>query len=177
MEPILQCEPMDSIDIHYIYLNKSNQIEKITTEIHTFDKFSENNILPKEILIKYAQNKRILNKIRYKLEDILVYLVALEPSKIKEFSNTQDISSYSVSFLKKLPILDDVKFEPTLYMFHHINSIFIFFQEPDTLPSTKSILKKGTLLNKKHTKKVRISPDVSFSTTPNSNKTHKSYDL
>jgi len=169
MEPALQCEDMDAIDIRYIFLNNNALIDKIESEKHVFGPYNGSNTLTKEMLIKYVQNKRTQLGIRYKLKDILVYLVNLEPDKLKEFSHTQDIEYYSNAFFKKLPILDDIKIQPTLYLFHNINSIFVVFQEPEPLPP--SILKNGEI-KRKNTKKVRISPDVSISTF-DSNKTHK----
>lgn len=167
MEPIGKCEYMDSIDIHYIYINQLSQIDKLVTDKHTFDKCSDSNVLTKELLIKYVQNKRDTG-IRYKLKDILVYLVKLEPGSVQEFSQAVHLEPYIDTFLKPLPILDDISFDPTMYMFHNINSIFIIFQEP-IVPT--SILKNGA--SKKSTKKVRISPDISVVNESSNNKTHK----
>jgi hypothetical protein len=166
----LNCEYMDSIDIHYIYIDLSNNIYKLITDKHIFDKCSDNNIITKELLMKYVQNKRVdsATGIRYKLKDILVYLVDIEPDKIKDFSKEKDLSSYS-KFLKPLPILDNISLSPTIYMFHHINSMFILFQDPEITPH--SILKQT--INKKTTKKVRISPDISVMSSHDTNKTHK----
>lgn len=168
MEPIGKCEYMDSIDIHYIYINQLSQIDKLVTDKHIFDKYSDSNILTKELLMKYVQNKRDTG-IRYKLKDILVYLVKLDPGSVQEFSQAVHLQPYIDTFLKPLPILDDISFDPTMYMFHNINSIFIIFQEP-IIPN--SILKTG--VSKKSTKKVRISPDISVVNESSNNKTHKS---
>jgi hypothetical protein len=164
MEPISSREYMDSIDIHYIYINSNSDIDKLVTNRHIFDKCSDHNILTKELLMKYVQDKRVDNitGIRYKLKDILVYLVDIDHDNI-----SQDISIYS-EFLKPLPILDDISFSPTMYMFHHINSIFIIFQDHGENPP--SILKPNG--SKKTTKKVRISLDTPV-ISADLNKTHK----
>ncbi len=166
-------EYMDSIDIHYIFINKSSVIDKIVTEPHYFEKCSDKNLLTKEVLMKYIQDKREdkINRMRYKLKDILIYLVDVDGKDLPQFS-TQHSERHG-SFLRILPILDDVHFAPTLYLFHKFNSIFIVLQEMTLIVPT-SILKKpnGTAHDiKKITKKVRISPDVSvYSGT---NKTHR----
>jgi hypothetical protein len=90
MEPIGKCEYMDSIDIHYIYINQLSQIDKLVTDKHIFDKYSDSNVLTKELLMKYVQNKRDTG-IRYKLKDILVYLVKLDPGSVQEFSQAVSV--------------------------------------------------------------------------------------
>ena len=159
-------EYMDQIDIHYLYINQKSALDKIVTEKHFFEKCSTENFLSKELLLKYIQSKRQPStSLRYKLKDILLYLVHLEKDSIQDFTKTTDLKKYSDSFFKILPIIDDISFQPSMYLFHKINSIYIVLQEmvlvKSILPSP-SILKKSSPDDpiKKNTKKVRISPDL-----------------
>jgi hypothetical protein len=169
LSDIPEPEYMDQIDIHYLFINQNSSLDKIVTEKHAFEKCSTENFLSKEILLKYIQLKRQPStSIRYKLKDVLLYLVHLEKDKLQEFVNTSDIKLYSNSFLKILPIIDDISFQPSMYLFHRINGIYIVLEEMQSVKSMKketlptSILKKTSPGDpiKKNTKKVRISPDL-----------------
>lgn len=162
-------EFMDNIDIHYLYVNQHSNLDKIVVEKHHFEKCSTSNMITKEQLLKYIQVKRQpSSSIRYRLKDVMVYLVNLEGNKLEEFSKCSDISGYSKSFFKVLPIIDDIKLDSSLYLFHKQNAIYIVLQEMLKNKSYKlkeplvSILKNpdSTAGIKKKTKKVRISPDI-----------------
>jgi hypothetical protein len=87
--------------------------------------------------------------------------------------------------MKIIPIIDDILIEPTLELFHDINSIFVVLQEMIPIkkpisnkPPLPSILKSPGIVdsNKKKTKRVRISPDV-IERSGNTNKTAKSREV
>ena len=162
-------EFMDNIDIHYLYVNQQSNLDKIVVEKHHFEKCSTSNIITKEQLLKYIQLKRQpSDSLRYRLKDVIVYLVNVDGDGLEDFSKCSDLSSYSKSFFKVLPIIDDIKLDSSLYLFHKQNAIYVVLQEMMKNKSYKlkepliSILKKpeSTAGIKKKTKKVRISPDV-----------------
>jgi hypothetical protein len=160
-------EFMDNIDIHYLYVNQQSNLDKIVVEKHHFEKCSTSNIITKEQLLQYIQVKRQpSSSTRYRLKDVMIHLVNLEGNKLEEFSKCSDISEYSKSFFKVLPIIDDIELDSSMYLFHKQNAIYVVLQEmlknkSSTMKeSLVSILKKpdSTGTNKK-TKKVRISFD------------------
>jgi hypothetical protein len=161
-------EFMDHIDIHYLYINQQSNLDKIVVEKHHYDKCSTSNIITKEQLLQYIQLKRQPNSsTRYRLKDVMLYLVNVDGDKLEEFSKCSDLSGYSKSFFKILPIVDDISLEPTMFLFHKQNAIYIVLQEMIKNKSHKmkeplvSILKKSESTGiKKKTKKVRMSPDV-----------------
>lgn len=161
-------EFMDYIDIHYLYVNQHSNLDKIVTEKHHYDKCSTSNKITKEQLLQYIQLKRQPNSsTRYRLKDVMLYLVNIEGDKLEEFSECSDLSEFSKSFFKILPIIDDISLEPTIFLFHKQNAIYIVLQEMIKNKSHKmkeslvSILKKNESPGiKKKTKKVRMSPDV-----------------
>ena len=145
-------EPMENIDIHTIFVNTQNAIEKISSDkIDIYD-----NTIPKEKILKIVQdNKTIQGHAKYKLLDIVVYNVDLEPQHIQDF--VQNYTIDSSRFFKTYPIVDDIRIAPSIFIFHSLNAIYFVFQEIEVVlnPLIKPILKIGGDV-KKHTKKVRI---------------------
>lgn len=145
-------EPMESIAIHFIYTNVDKNIEKISSETIDID----NNIITKERILQLIQHSKSMHQSRYRLIDILVYNVDLEPSHIQEFVyGTFDSSR----FFKICSVLDDILIEPSIFIFHSLNAIYFIFQEIELVenPVIKPILKiGGGKDSKKTTKKVRI---------------------
>jgi hypothetical protein len=158
-------EFMDNIDIHYLYVNLQSNLDKVVIEKHHYEKCSNSNIITKEQLLHYIQLKRQPSvSTRYRLKDVMIYLVNLEGDKLEDFSKSNDLLDYSKSFFKILPIIDDISLDPSMYLFHKQNAIYIVLQEMAKNKSYKmkeplvSILKKPDTppSSKKKTKKVRI---------------------
>lgn len=163
--PYFSKEPLITVDVFFIYVNKSNHIEKIIGENHPLI----NNVLGKETLIGLIQKRRNPQpNIRYKLLDTLLFFIDVDPNNIQDFVNSDDsLSNNGASWFKSLPIIDDITIDPAISLFHDINSIFVVLQEmtPVQKPLSKppvSILKPAanTINAVKKTKRVRISPDV-----------------
>jgi hypothetical protein len=148
-------EPMSSITLFYIYINQYQYIDKIISEKHVIS--DPSSVLSKETLLQIIQTRKIS---KYKFVDILTFHVPLEPEHLQYYSKQQDFQESSKGFFKVLPIVDEIRIEPSIFIFHNINSIFFIFQEfPQSSQkhTLKSILKKENLpLLHKTTKKVRI---------------------
>jgi hypothetical protein len=145
-------EPMESIAIHFIYINTKNYIEKISSDIIDL----HNNIISKERILQIIQHNKSIHPSRYILMDIIVYNVDLEPNHIQEFVYSE---MDPTKFFKTCPILDDIVIHPSIFIFHSLNAIYFIFQEIELIdnPVIKPILKIGKERDsKKTTKKVRI---------------------
>jgi hypothetical protein len=149
---------MENINIHSIFINTQNTIEKISSDkIDIYD-----NTIPKEKILKIIQDNKSMpggvggGSTKYKLLDIIVYNIDLEPQHIQDFVQNYDIDTER--FLKIVPIVDDIRIAPSIFIFHSLNAIYIMFQEIEVVlnPVIKPILKIGGEAMKKHTKKVRI---------------------
>jgi hypothetical protein len=163
-------EPMEFIDVFFIYINSNSYIEKIISEKHPLVLLDDNKtIMKKEYILQLIQSKKIkTNHSVYKLMDVLIYNIDLEPDYIQNYSKNENISENSKGFFQVLKIIDDIIFTPSIFIFHDTNSIFFLFQEKEIdnkLINPKSILKvindeenKGDnkSSNLKITKKVRI---------------------
>ena len=161
-------EPVTDIQIYSLYINKNSYIDKITRKKHDI----VDNVLTRDAVLGIIQNNKRMASKKYKLMDVLVYNVDLEPQHIQTYSQTNDIPASSKSFFKVLPIVDEIHIPPSIFIFHSLSSVFFMYKEVDTGShnhTIKSILKPSSLSSgpvdpkPSHTRKVRISMDVQHS--------------
>ncbi len=181
-------EHMDKVRVYLLYIHSNMSVDKIIQEdvpLETLASKSAQGVsvtqgvcrdpvstqgvsehgVSKEVLLKIIHDgKTSIPHKKYKLKDILVFNVDLEPSNIQSFSE-------ELQFMKKIPIVDDMILAPSLYIFHYLNGIFIFFQEYGS-SDPKPILKTGQN-QKPHTKKVRLNDQVEYEDTQKHNKTKR----
>jgi hypothetical protein len=156
-------EPMDSINVYYVYINRNQYIEKIVSDklplLLSEDK--THSYLSKETLLQIIQSRKLKTSFsKYKLTDVVSYLVDLEPENIQSFSNNDNVEQSTPSFFKIRSFMDDIQFNNSIFIFHGVNSIYFLFEEVELLNhrhTLKSILKTSpSVSNKTSTKKVRI---------------------
>jgi len=121
-------EPLESLDINFIYINHENEIEKLIQETYNLNK---KNMLSKEELIyaikthispdKQLGDKITLNRQDYKLFSILLYNIDTNNDKIK------DIGGHN--FLQSIRHLDDITLNDSIKCLHNLNSLYILFYE------------------------------------------------
>jgi len=170
-------EPMDSIACYFFYINANSYIDKIVRE--TVDLSSDDGNLRtifSDVLLGMIQSKKRIGPVKYRLLDILVHNVDLLPEHIQEYVGNGNDRTSSQDFLKVLPIVGEVSFDPSIFIFHGLNAVYFMFQEIDTSDSVDpgvvappvSILKTAknrptnnhpVVMGSNHgsTKKVRIS--------------------
>lgn len=160
-------EPIHEITLFFIYVNCNMEIELVSKEIEIV----HNGTINKERLLQIIQNKRIHNNNKkYRLDDILSFQIDLEPENIQSFSDLHHLDEISATFLKSVPIFDEIVCIPSIFIFHDISSLYFLFNEIDV--SCKSILRNGS--DKRVTKKVRIMDDVVHNNN-NNNKSMKKF--
>ncbi len=180
IQQIMNREELDSIVIQTIYMNTNMEITKIDKETIKLSAGSHNKIIiSKEQLLKIVQNKKVIEKTKYKLFDMLLFTVDLDPLDIQKYVNGE---CSEISQLKSIPMVDDIVISPSIFIFHSLHTFFLFFTEiasnvgpkrseevggKDKIllkngtdrHNIKSILKNSDNTNPKQTKKVRISED------------------
>jgi hypothetical protein len=154
-------EPMEMIAISFILINQNNYIDKIVFQHHELepDSLGVGSQFPKESLLKIIQNTKAEYNFKYKLDEILLYNIDIDPENIQSFSKMDDLNEYSKTFFKVIPIPDTIQVSPSIFIFHKINMIYLLFKEfcQDNRRTLKSILKAPDLSgSQKSTKKVRI---------------------
>ena len=130
-------EEMETIKSYFIYVNLNGYIQSITTDNIelTYNREKNISLIPQNKLLKIIQKQKI------------------------DFKNSKYIYKDACSFIVNLDP-DDVIIEPSIFIFHGINSLYFFFEEIEKDPITpKPILKIHSHVkdNKKLTsKKVTI---------------------
>ena len=172
-------EPMEMIDIFFIYVNTNDYIEKIN---HLQQELSLNNnsgLIHNDIIIQLIEKNKFLSNNKYKIQDVLLYNVSLNPENIQSYSKDENILESSSKFLEPLSIVNDFIIPPSIFIFHKINSIFFIYKQLQEVkpiqPNSilKSCIKKNDYVvsnnnnekntnekineKRKVTKKVRIS--------------------
>ena len=143
-------------EVHFIYINTSNDIEKIKEE-HFLLK-TPNYISRQEIIGLLKRNTNVNNK-KYSVLSILKCNITLKPEEIKGFLKSSNTTDYLDNFLKPIKNFDDIIFEKTINMFQDLNDLlFIFYEKTDEelKKSSNNVTKKVYLNSKtKHKNTIR----------------------
>jgi len=155
-------EPMESINVFYVYINQNQYIEKIISDkiVLTMTEDKSYSYLTKETLLQIIQTRKLKTMFsKYKLMDVISFVVDIAPEKIQSYSCNEN--SEQLSFLKTVSILDDLKFSNSIFIFHSVNSIYFLFEQTELTNhrhTLKSILRPANYVpNKIKSKKVSIS--------------------
>jgi hypothetical protein len=127
--------------IHYIYINKSNEIDKIKNESFLM---SIPNYITREEIIKILKSNSIHEgSKRYSLLSILKYNISLDVEEVTNFLNCEkfELDNYNKEFLTTIKNIDSIHFEKTINMFQDLNDLFFIFQEK-TIDPNRQFTKK-----------------------------------
>jgi hypothetical protein len=132
-------------NIHFIYINKNNEIETISNGNCLM---SKPNYITIEEFIKILKTNIFKNNIKYSLMSVLKYNVTLDVEEINHFLNSDnnDMNYYNKKFLSSIKNIDNICFDKTINMFQDLNSLFILFYEKSS--STINNITKKIYLNK-----------------------------
>lgn len=144
-------DELSFIKIRCIYVNNSNEIEKITEDKILLQ---QPGFLTREELLSIIKHHSFSNQCKYSLLSLLKFNINLEPIYLKTFlkNNHPDIGT---PFLQSIKNLDTIKFEKSITMFHDINELLILFHQKNDTYSTKHQGTKKVFIhsNLKKTKK------------------------
>jgi hypothetical protein len=149
-------DPMDKIRMYILYIDCGLNIESILLE--TFP-LSLNDlrqpVIPKDVLLKFIQDKKVKNGVKYSLFDILLYNVELESADIGVDGGGEEDGEAKIlerfgGFFRSVSVIHEVVVLPSLFIFHELNSMFVLFKERDSenpkhRHTMKSILKREVL--------------------------------
>lgn len=124
------------INLHIIYVNKNNEIEKLKQEIFLMS--LPNCVTRNEVLGIIKKNLND-NNISYSLFSILKYNINIDTEDIQNFLKVSDLETYYDDFLYTIKNIDSIKFEKTISIFHDLNDLIFIFNET----------KKGNNITKK----------------------------
>jgi hypothetical protein len=153
---------MPDISISFVFVNLNNEIHKIVAEKYDLEVDEEEQdggdaFLSKEDILSVVSKKIKFENSHYKLFDLFLFNVDLEPCELSSFSASR-------SFITPKNILEDIVVPCSIPIFHSLNSLFVVLREID-------VLKKPSL--KISSSVVDFAPD----TVCSHSKTHKSRSL
>jgi hypothetical protein len=134
-------ESIKEITFQFFYTDLSNSLVKTISEQYLFR--DNQSVIPKEDLEKIIDAKKMLNHTNYILTEYATYIIDLEPENIQSYAKTES----QINFMS-LPKTDlaDIVCSPSIFIFHSLNTVFMFFKEIVTQPAMttiQSILKKS----------------------------------
>lgn len=166
IDQLLFKEPANEIELCFIYINKNGIIEyfkkekqylRMDNDINSESNDFEKRMISKERVLYLIQknkwskmNDNGINK-KYKLIDLLLFHIDLEPENIQIFSKMFDIKN-NHDKMKSLPFFSEIVVPDSLSIFHSIHCVYFIFKEVDK-EETKRVLKP---ILKKHDKTKKI---------------------
>ena len=127
-------EDLYYVNLHYIYINNENVIDKIKQE--PFLMTTPNYITREQILGMLKRNTTDGDR-QYSILSILKYNITLDSDDIKHFitekhtNKNKDIPDNR--FLTTIKNIDAITFEKSIHMFQDLNDLFfIFYEKPNT---------------------------------------------
>jgi hypothetical protein len=142
-------------EIHFVYINTSNDIEKIKEEHFLL---TNPNYISREEIIGLLKRNTIVNNKKYSLLSILKCNITLKPEEIKNFLKSSNLTDYLDNFLVPIKNIDAITFEKTINMFQDLNDLlFIFYEKSDEeLKKSANNVTKKVYLNHKSNHKNTI---------------------
>ena len=140
-------------NIHFIYINQLDNIEKIREEVFYM---KTPNYISRDEILGILKRNCIHNNKKFSILSILKYVIALEPTEVIDFlKNINDDAKYD--FLTSIKHIDAISFNSTISMFHDLTDLFFIFHEKQTYNPTnsKSITKKIYLHKHSHKKTIK----------------------
>ena len=125
-------EPMKNIDFFILLVDSNDSILKIKKENHRFSTIDKNCTFTNSFLIQFIErikNTYSKGKIRYKLYDVLLYNIDIEPEHIQPYVSNENLLELGGKKLQSLSIIQDVVVTPSIFIFHKINSLFFIFKQ------------------------------------------------
>jgi len=145
-----------SININIFYINKDNNIEKVTEESFLLQK---PNIISREEIIGVIKKKCLMNGNNYSLLSLIKYNITLNPEDVPLFLRTNSFDYYNDLFFTSLKNIDTIVFDKTIVTFQDLNTLFLLFYEKEknmtsNMNNTRKIYLR-THHNTKHKKTIR----------------------
>jgi len=132
------------VNIHFIYINKNKEIEKIKEETFLMNK---PNIISRDEIIGLLKKNTLNENRNYSLLSLLKFNLNLEPEDIPFFLQV-DSKEEDNQFLIPIQQIDTITFQKTIAMFQDLNSLYFIFLERSSEDSTTMLNLKKNLSKK-----------------------------
>ena len=137
-------EPMKDIDFCILLVDSNDSILKIKKENHRFSTIDKNCTFTNSFIIQFIErikNTYSKGKMRYKLNDVLLYNIDVEPEHIQHYVSNENLLELGAKKLQSLSIIQDVVVPPSIFIFHKINSLFFIFKQVEEVIKTEEDIK------------------------------------
>jgi hypothetical protein len=123
---VYEKESMTELVLFFVYMNREMVIEFVIKDYIDID----DGVISKEQLLHIIQSRRHRSDVakKYKFMDLMAFHVPLAPDELEGFVD----ASPEKRFMKTLPMFDSVVVDPSIFIFHDLNSLFFFFREFDS---------------------------------------------
>jgi hypothetical protein len=136
-------ENVHYVNLHLIYIDKNNDIQKIEQESFIMTK---PNFISRAEIIEILKRKSFDKSNKYSLLTILKYNITLDASDIKDYINCD---SNDHVFLTPIKNIDSIVFDKTIGMFQDLNDLLFIFYDGSV---AKQNVTKRVYLNRTHSK-------------------------
>ena len=123
-------EPMKNIRINFVYIH-NDAVSKVNSENFVLNDVPENTnsaqVISNSSVIQLIESHKNLDNGKYKLNDILLFNVTLESDEIQKYILGEEM--YNSKFLKSISVVQDIVIEPSIFIFHNTNTIYMIFKE------------------------------------------------
>jgi hypothetical protein len=132
-------ENMKTINIVSIFINSSHEIVNTHKCIHSFR--DEKCIISSIEIFQYFKNCRIQDSIKYDFNQLIVYNIDLDN---KLYCDIESITT--TNFLTSFTYIKDIVVNPSLFIFHEINCVYIIYKENNKKVHNKTVKKKKVII-------------------------------
>lgn len=140
LSKIYDKDSVDKIGIYFFYANSENEIYDVKKR----EEFIEDGKIERERQLYLIKSNQFNLKKQHKLVSISYTNFDISCEDIEKFTN----NNLENNFFKRLEILEDIKFNTSLYLFTKVNCIFYIFKEI----SLKNNTTKKIIFNPNHSK-------------------------
>jgi hypothetical protein len=148
-------EPLSTISLQFIYVNRRKEIEHLTETSITLDK---ENVLLSSTLSKIISERKYVHSVDFRLYKLLCYNITAEPADVIDID--VDVIEKKAE-LREITEIGDIVFNDSINYFHSLNMLYFVYVEDTTErivikenehqhePTTIS-LNKGSRRHKRH---------------------------
>jgi len=142
-EEMIEKEPMSDIMCWLLYIDIEGNLQHVHKEKQSLDDMGMDDDVRKwsrNRLIQFIHTKKQYQGLKYRLMEILLYHMGLEPNQLMNLP-------IQPAVIQNVTLQDEIKIPQSLCIFHEINCLYFLFQEipkyDDDIPETKTPLSIG----------------------------------
>lgn len=149
-------EDLHYTNIHIIYVNSSNNIEKIRKEIFYM---STPNFISRDEIFEILKKNSIHNEKKYTILSILKFEITIDGEEIIQFLKRDYNDNQTIEpFLTSIKNIEAITFSKSIHMFHDLTDVlFVFYEKGErNIPKQDVSSSSSSSSNHNITKKIYL---------------------